>query len=125
MFGNMKDNNDPKSVESFTSKMASAIERAYAEKEKKEARVEKVESTEPVEESIKEESFLLTPESYWSKKYCAINKDMCRGTQCFFWDKNIPCFELDTVGNCSFLVANISMSAIAGVIGDMIGGDKE
>lgn len=124
MFGNMKDNKDPKSVESFTSKMASAIERAYAEKERKEARAGKVESVEPVEKGIKEENFLSTPESYWSKKYCAINKDKCAGEYCFFWDKNIPCFNLGTLGNCTFLVASASILAIAGLVGDIIGGDK-
>jgi hypothetical protein len=122
MFGNMKDNNDPKSVESFTSKMASAIERAYAEKEKKEARSGKVEE---LIEGIKEENFSSTPESYWRMKYCAINKGLCEGPKCFFWDKNIPCFNLGTLGNCTFLVASTSILALAGIVGDMIGGDKE
>jgi hypothetical protein len=120
MFGNMKDDNNPKSVESFTGKMASAIERAYSEKEKKEAVAGKVESAEPTEEGVKEENFPSTPHSYWSKKYCAINKDKCAGEYCFFWDKNIPCFNLGTLGNCTFLVASTSILALAGIVGDII-----
>jgi len=124
MFGNMKNDNNPKSVENFTDKMASAIERAYTEKAKKEERAKIASDNLKVEKENNEILPPITPESYWSKKYCAINKDKCAGEHCLFWDKHIPCFDLGTLGNCTFLVASTSILALAGIMGDMINSVK-
>ena len=120
MFGNMKNDNNPKSVENFTDKMASAIERAYTEKAKKEERAKIASDNLKVEKENNEILPPITPESYWSKKYCAINKDNCKGPQCFFWDSEILCFDLQTIGNCSFLVANTSIAIMADLFKEMI-----
>ena len=120
MFGNMKNDKSPQSVEDFTSKMASAITRAYSEKEKKEDRAKIASDNLKMAKESSEIAPPATPESYWSAKYCAINKDNCRGPQCFFWDSEILCFDLQTIGNCSFLVASTSITIMADLFKEMI-----
>lgn len=110
-----KENAD-KEVIIFTNKIAGAINRSFEEKERNEGRAESKE----IKEAVK---LVETPESYWTTKYCAINKGMCQGPHCFFWDKDVPFFDDDDmahVGNCSFLSANMGIMAIASVVGLMV-----